>query len=545
MRPYHRLTLALIIAILAACGPFQVPPTIKAPDEPVLAIPYQDLVVSMLDGAGKAIVGAEVVTPTHDSRISDGNGFSHMAVPGQVLVVVSAEGFDTKEIDLPPKTHRVHLTRTKQTMKRTAQWTGRLSVSKDQRCFQDETGDCQLPVLAHFGEAFSAYVRRPMEVEAQLVAIKAAGYDGIRFWDTLGYDGAWLNKEVMPWAFMNKSGQRIPATLHYYTRLREFVKTLQAIGLTAHHTRGDLNGRSLNEVVGHAERVAAIYDDIGWDVMALFEGNNEDFQNGSFGAEGLLRIVGPGARRGAITASSCPAGCTEKVEDLKAFTKGFSVFYVHGYRDGEPTDKLRHIFSLGYEAEAFGDRRLGWQGEPTGPNEFPGFGVTVGHTENVEELALLAVQSLMSRQVWVYMSQYGVFWNGRIETHKGFAAVPRMRDVLEKFAPDVMSYSITHGGRGDAKFKSTTGYYGDPGVSVGPARIDQAYSKDGQRVVATVHGGKGPATIRNLMGCAADVTLVHANADESVEAHTFRTEANATLAIKYRVGRLLLAQCVQ
>ena len=40
-------------------------------------------------------------------------------------------------------------------------WTGRLRTGEDGQGFIDESGALVLPVFAHFGEAFSAYVRRP------------------------------------------------------------------------------------------------------------------------------------------------------------------------------------------------------------------------------------------------------------------------------------------------------------------------------------------------------------------------------------------------
>ena len=423
-------------------------------------------------------------------------------------------------------------------------WRGRLSVPSDGRCFVDETGQCQLPLMAHFMEAFSAYVRRPAEVEAQLQTIKAAGYDGIRFLDTLGYyDNAWGGREVMPWRFTNRSGRSIDATSGYYEQLKAFLGVLKRLGLVAHHSRGDLNGRALDQVVQHAERVAQIYDDIGWSTLALFEGNNEDFQNGDFGADGLRKIVEPAKRRGAVVASSCPAGCTEERADVLAYSRGFSVRYYHGHRPGLPTDRLRHIFSTTRE-QPEGSPRLAWEGEPTGPNQFPGPGVTVDHTEDPEELALLAFNRWLARGAWTYMSQYGVFWNGRIERHAGFHAVPGMRGILKAFAPDVMAWpTVTHGGAPDTALTSPTGYFGDPGVTSGPARIEMAIRGDRRRFVATVHGGRGPRAIKNVLGCRLDLTVVAVNPDETIRIDAVTLEPNATLAIDYRVGRALLGAC--
>jgi hypothetical protein len=282
-------------------------------------------------------------------------------------------------------------------------------------------------------------------------------------------------------------------------------------------------------------------------VNALFEGNNEDFQNGSFGPEGLRRIVEPAKRRGALVASSCPGRCSEEQAELREYTRGFSVFYVHGWRQGTPSDRLRRIFTLGAEANRFGEVRLGWQGEPIGPNErFGRPGVTVAHTEDVEELALLAGMSLVSRQAWVYMSQCGVFWHCPIESQSGFNIVPRLRESLKAVAPDVMSWHLTHAGREDALWCVPAGCGGaDQAASdlSNRALVHQAVHPARRRVILLVHGGSSPRVIRNFMGCEADVTIAGVKDDESIGTRTVQVAANADLALDYRIGELLLAQC--
>ncbi|MGE0041512.1 MAG: hypothetical protein AB7H88_21625 [Vicinamibacterales bacterium] len=407
----------------------------------------------------------------------------------------------------------------------------------------DEAGQCRLPVLAHFGEAFSAFVHHKtvagLTVEEQLRRIKAAGYDGIRFWDALGYYSVWRGREVMPWSFMNHSGQTIPATPGYYEQLRDFLGLLQRLGLTAEHTRGDLNGQTTTRVAEHTARVAAIYDAIGWQTVALFEGVNESWQNGGFGPADLRRIVAPATDRGALVALSCPPDSSEEPAEVRAYAEGASVFYVHGYREGEATDRLRHQFSLAYEA-ATGTPRLGWQGEPTGP----GPGVTVGRVDDPEELGLLAVNALMSRQAWVYMSSDGVFWQGPIDAQPGFAVVPKMRAALAAFAADVMTWpTLVHGGRPEAVLQSPIGYYQpEHGVMEGPARLDQALAPDG-RVVAVVHGGRGRKPVRNVGGRTLRLTLVWPEGDQ-VRTETRTLAPGQTLDLEYRVGRLILGEPV-
>jgi hypothetical protein len=295
----------------------------------------------------------------------------------------------------------------------------------------------------------------------------------------------------------------------------------------------------------HSQAVAGIYDRIGWDVLALYEGNNEDFQNGNYGPAGLLRIVEPMKARGALVASSCPGHCSEDSADIVAYSRGFSVRYFHGLREGSAADRLERKFTSGYQRPA-GTPRLAWDGAPIGPKHDPGPGVSINHTEDVEELALLHAMTLVGgKSGATYMSQHGVFWRAPIERQAGFAATPRVRALIRTFAPDVMRWTLYHGGRSEAVLRSPDGYHGDSGVSRGPGRLDQAVSADRRRVVAFIYGGRPPARFQNHLGCAADVTIVTPLANEDVRTDAVRLAPGASHQVDYRIGRLLLAECAR
>ena len=429
----------------------------------------------------------------------------------------------------------------------TPPWSGRLQISD--RAFVDGAGQPVLPLCAHFGEAFSAWVRRPADVEAQLRIIRDAGYDCIRFWDNLGeYSEAWRGKEVSPFSWTNGDGIRVDATPAYYDKLRQFLELLKRVGLTAHHSRGDL-GRGkpavpLASVVEHSKRIATIYDAVGWHVLALYEGNNEDFQNGSFGPAGLLQIVEPLKARGAIVASSCAAACSDDRADMVSYSRGFSVRYYHGPRGGDAVERLAQKFSTGY-ARTDDLPYLGWEGEPIGPKHDPGPGVTINHTNDAEEIALFHAMTLVGgRSAATYMSQHGVYWKGPIERQAGFFGTPRLRAVLREFAPDVMRWPLYHGGRGEAVLRSPDGYAGDAGVVHGPARLDQAVSADRRRVVALIYGGRAPRRVRNDLGCTTSITIVGPRDGEALQKDAVRLAPRESVEVRYRVGRLLLGQCV-
>lgn len=412
-----------------------------------------------------------------------------------------------------------------------APWTGQLFASGDGRALVDERGVPVLPVIAHFGEAFAAYVRRPREVEVQLLAMKQAGYDGIRFWDNLGYYTAWRGREVTPFGFYAEDNEWVPRTLGYYSRLREFVTLLKRYGLVAHHSRGDLNTVSLNQLMEHSRTVRAIYDEVGLETLALYEGNNEDWQNGNLRPDGLRLVVEPFRAAGVLTALSHHS---EEPDDVRDYATD-SLFYVHGFRRGEPTDRIRHVFSVSYERHA-DVPRLGWQGEPIGP------GSSVGTTSDPEELGLLAAISLLSRQAWTYMSGHGVFWDGPLDGQPGFHTVPRVRAFIGEHAPDVMTFHrLVHGGRQDAVLVSPDDYFDpDLGIDEGPARIDQAIAEDG-RVVAVVHGGQGRRRVQNRSSRTYRLYIARPDSEGLQVRSTVLLSNQITELEDYRVGRILVA----
>jgi hypothetical protein len=88
---------------------------------------------------------------------------------------------------------------------------GQLKV--DNLGFADDNGPLS-PLLCHFGEAFSAYIRRPDDVRQELDRIQQAGYHGIRFWDVLGYYNQNRPGDPNPWkAWEGSLSYRLSAVL--------------------------------------------------------------------------------------------------------------------------------------------------------------------------------------------------------------------------------------------------------------------------------------------------------------------------------------------
>ncbi len=303
---------------------------------------------------------------------------------------------------------------------------GRLRI--DNGAFVDDTGPV-LPVICHFGEAFSRYTRDRAAVRRQLDVIASAGYDGVRFWSTLG--GAyWAGREV------NDS-----ITPNYWGQLRDFLLELKSRGMRGVLSQGDI-GR-IADRRAYMNRLADVLDEIGSaETLFIVEGGNEAWQTGEPDPQRLAQFVGYLKARHPQVLVTLTSPPSEDTNDLNAYSIApADLFDVHGSRDGHWWDKTRHIFSITYEGARL-NKRLGWQGEPTGP------GAAVSVTEFKHELdddtlAAMAAMSLMARQAWCFMSGPGVLFDSPIEAQPGFWTVPRVRDALPK---DVMRFTTLHHG---------------------------------------------------------------------------------------------------
>ena len=389
-----------------------------------------------------------------------------------------------------------------------------------------------LPTLCHFGEAFSAYVRRPDAVRRQLDVIADAGYHGVRAWDTLGYyAGGWRGREVSPIAFINDAGQTISPTPNYYEHLERFLIEHRGRGLIVHHSRGDLNSWAPSQILDHCRLVGEVQRRVGLSVIGLNEAINECNMNiADYSVTFLRRMLAAINNPSTIEALSTPPGQTEELDDLRAYAH--DVFYVHGLRDHDPARMIVHLFTNGYEV-AHATGTLGWQGEPTGPQIRPGPGVYGPPTNNVETLTLMCAMSLIAKQAWVYMSAEGVFWNNPIEGQPGFYEVPQVKSYLPR---DIMRGRLLHGGRSEAAFTSPSGFYGDPGVTEGPARIDGAELPDG-RGAWVIYGGRGRKRALARRGFEGRVINTATGSEQAIV-----LRPGESVEMSYEIGRLLVGR---
>lgn len=353
--------------------------------------------------------------------------------------------------------------------------------------FIDGNGNPVLPIFCHFGDGYSRWPRDPLGVMRDLATIKRAGYDGIRFWSTLGSDGRpgdfWYGREIGP-AF----------TPNYWAHLEAFLTAVRDAGLKVQFSQGDLFPKTLGNADQFARLVVEVIRRVGPEVVALFEGGNESWQTGQPDARAMARFVQQ-VHEGhpqILKGLSAP----ERGEDARALREWSqspaSLWIIHGFRLDHWWDKVRHAFSLAYEVcDSDGARlcgpRVGWQGEP------PANGVLVSASHNKHELdadamVLLHAMHLLSWQGTVYFSGPGVIsdckageqinhgrytCNGeRLEDMPGFWEVPKLKAILP---PDLFRY--------DEHFHSGENKRGKRIFAAqGEVRADTAYYRDGRHV---------------------------------------------------------------
>lgn len=414
------------VAALWGCGP--VPP--PQPPGPGLDV-YGTLTVHVCDGPCSAdvkIPRAAVILRDGASEITlvaDGAGNAHARLlPGVWRVEVAADGYEAWSGTISLRaggsgTLRAELAR--------LQIPSRGSLRIAGGMFVDDHGPT-LPIFCHFGEAFSAFVRRPTAVRHQLQVIADAGYYGVRVWTTLG-GTYWAGREVGP-----------DVTPDYWLHVTSFLEALREVGLVAEVSVGDIG--MIRDRRVYAERMADACHAVGISTCAVWESGNEAWQTGEADAERLAEFARWFWARPPppLLILTSPPGETKAELDAYSIPPA-SMFAVHGFRGFDWVAKVRHIWGIAYEQRPA--LRLGWQNEPAGP------GRAVSVTENQHELTaetlpVMAAMSLIARQGWTYMSGAGVRWDYPLEQEPGFFEVARVAALLP---PDVMSYDLlVHGG---------------------------------------------------------------------------------------------------
>lgn len=368
-----------------------------------------------------------------------------------------------------------------------------------------------LPLFCHYMEAFSAWVHGKtvggLTVEQQCQRIAAAGFQGIRVLDVLGYyDQAWGGKEITPIGFRNKSGAQVPATPDYYAKKRAFLEMVHGLGLKVLDDRGDLNAWSHQQKLDHMRKNGDLYasmGDVGWSVLAGVWACNESWQNGvpdhseaaqmlmAFGEGGPglpdMRGLSWGAANNDWTAD--PTG--ELIPSMKHWSIApATVITMHGSRTAQGEHLTAHYLGYGFyenELRSYGKRAMNT--EPIGGGE----GITVGRVDDPERLTGIATEAILSGQGWTFMSGAGVFWERPIENEPGFQAVANLHKWLPR---DLHSFqTIGHASKSYAILR-------DPNPGQIHVRGDYAIHGDGRFVLNVFNDGRDRTALPFARACA-------------------------------------------
>jgi len=401
---------------------------------PEPSIPRATIAVVVTDDAGLPVEGATFRLNDELRRTTDANGYAaievnqgdvYYAVEREKYVAVHQKVLLTQNTQIP-----VTLTREIPVVERPL--VGRLRI--EHNAFVDDTGPV-LPLFAHAGDMFALWTRDRDRVREQLNLLAVAGYQGLRVWTLLS--GPY-------WERMHGGRTVGPkSTTNYWMEWRDFVSEVHARKLRLVVSQGDIGtlGDNMTDRKAFAAKMAEIaraVDTTGY-VYAFFDGGNEAWQTGERDPQRLAQFVQAYKSAGGTALLTLTSPQSEEAAELDAYSIDPADCYdVHGSRDGRFWDKIRHIFSIPYEGKP--KRKLGIQSEPNGSGEL--VSVTTNKQElNDEAIAALALQSLISRQAYVWFSGEGVSINKGLQGENGFWNTPKVCALLPT---DVMTYATFH-----------------------------------------------------------------------------------------------------
>jgi hypothetical protein len=310
---------------------------------------------------------------------------------------------------------------------------GQLRVERG--AYVDDSGT-RLPVFLHLGDLIGHGLVRGVDAILPALDFAAAhGYHGIRSWFQLKITtGTWLpGPTTHGWDPRDDRG-----------RFLEILHAAASRGLKWHLAGGGIKGLSDRDEDELFDLVGDAVGQVGPEAFAVIEACNEVRDTGDGDdrdpreLERLIQRV-RGRYPQVLYGLSAFTGHEDR-DVLRAWTPDWMPFYlVHGSRDGRIHDKVRHIFSLGYDGEGATVRRLGWQGEPWGPGRVVS---TTSHHHEIDAHAMClgAAMAAVARQAWCVMSGPGVVYGDEpLEAMPGLAEVPV---VVRSLPQDLMRFRI-------------------------------------------------------------------------------------------------------
>ena len=383
--------------------------------------------------------------------------------------------------------------------------------------FSDDSGPV-LPLYAHAGDLFWLFTVDEARAKAEIDDVAHAGYRGLRVWLQLGCGTAtpdcrpgdyWYGRVIGP-----------DYTPGYADKLAAFRDYVRSRGLRLVASQGDVT--QLRDRASYFRQLAAI--DAEAPFLDVMDGANEANMTGAndprWVAQGVRWYQEAGGQA-LLTISAAPAEVKEEVDPWSIAPA--HLWELHSYRGDFLDDKIRHIFSAGYE----GGFRLpfGIQAEP------PGNGALVSAIDNRHEIddegaPLLMVASFIGRAAHVWFAGEGVKIDRGLKTETGFWTSPRTAAWLPR---DMMAWPhVYHAGR-------SRGILGPVDAPRGEVvRTDCRESTDG-RAVCVIYGPSGTYTLPVKRGFSGRLC----NPGDGTCADVGRN-AGQTFPVSFTRGRVLI-----
>ena len=456
----HRIAwLLLVLALVAGCATARPRPTPAPPGGPGTGAqgpgPGLDTLEVYVHDLRTPAIGLPDATVVcgGESRQTNPDGTAHFdAAAGQQLdCEVSRAGYDGNRGSAVPGVDRrlaIWLHRAFSTPATLDPLVGQLRIERG--AYVDANGP-RLPVFLHAGDLIGHGLMHGVESILPTLDLAARlGYHGLRSWFQLEITtGTWLPG---------------PTTHGWDPRDNpsRFVEILRAgadRGLKWNLAAGGIKGLSNADEDQLFDLVASAIDQVGAEHFAQVVGGNEIRDTGDGDDQEpreLERLVQRVRSRhpgiglyglGVFTG-------TEDEHELKRFTASWMRHVlIHGYRDGQVHDKIRHYFNNGYEGPGrwgAGAGRVGshllWHDEPVG------VGRLVSATQNkgqlgAAEMQLIAAAAAIGRGAWTFMSGPGVVLGDEPwEAMPGFAETPAL---LRQLPQDLHRFDVRgHSGPG-------------------------------------------------------------------------------------------------
>lgn len=358
----------------------------------------------------------------------------------------------------------------------------------------DDAGYCDdvkriNPVGVHLGDIFSKFTYDEAHAEKYVIWARNAHYPYIHFWMNLGTlpnrDGSmpnsfWAGRECGP-----------GFTPDFWGKLGRFGDLLDKYGMKGGYNLGDWklwegDHKSFFRELGRHTRSRANK------TAAYVFGGNEAWQTGASSKEEILDALDEFKTEDHETIVTTTSPPTEDTAEIAAWCGG-DFYAIHGWRDGEDHDRLRHIFSVNWDGHP--PAKFGKQDEPTGNGDE----VSVkaqhcyhGRDVDANHLCALAVQSLVSNQGFNFMSSEGVKSDGDITKRAGFYEVGKVSRIVPI---DIMAWPKSfHFGSSQSAHRVFS-----PGRS-DTLRFDHRISHDG-RIFGVFYGDQGETFARCERAC--------------------------------------------